>query len=148
MTRKTVALQKRSESNLEVTRNKSVRRVNMAKRITANRNVTPPVDIIESDSEITLLADMPGVEREDLHVFVEKDLLKIEGRRDAPHPENFDWEDTEPEYERIHYYREFRLGSGIQKEQLEAVYQDGVLRVILPKTKEARPRRIEIRQDR
>lgn len=145
MTKKSVALQKRSGTNLQNIKKDIWQSESSSRRLTAKRTITPPVDVIENENEIVLIADMPGIEKDDLNVAVEKDMLSIGGHRDVPHPHNFNWEDPDPEYERISYYREFRLGDDIQKERIDASYRDGVLRIALPKTEDAKPKWIKVK---
>ncbi len=105
----------------------------------------PAVDIYEDADGITLLADMPGVDRERLNLEVDRDALTIEGvaRIDLP-------EGMEPLYADVRstrYRRSFSLSGELATEEIKASLRDGVLSVHIPKRAEVRPRKIEVRVD-
>ena len=86
--------------------------------------------------------EIPGVERKDLDIRLENDVLRIEGRI-----ESTKYAGLEPlytEYNVGHFRRSFSLSSKIDQEQIGAQVEDGVLTITLKKTKEATPRRIPI----
>ncbi|MBN1614347.1 MAG: Hsp20/alpha crystallin family protein [Deltaproteobacteria bacterium] len=103
---------------------------------------TPAVDIFETDSEITLLADMPGVKAGELNIDLHKNVLTLEG--DVQAPEGADEADVIREYRTGKYYRQFTLSQIIDQEKINAEMKDGVLRLSLPKVKAATPRRIAV----
>ncbi|MGE4578267.1 MAG: Hsp20/alpha crystallin family protein [Desulfuromonadales bacterium] len=105
----------------------------------ARNYVTPAVDILETDEGLTLLADMPGVSRENLHIGIDKGVLTIEG--EVPPPQG---EELYREFSLSAYYRQFQLPDEIDPDKAKAEVRDGVLRLHLPKAEAARPRRIEI----
>lgn len=95
----------------------------------------PPVDIFESEDEVLILADMPGVTTDGLSVNLDRDQLTIDARR-APAAigeEAFD------------YRRVFVVPHWIEPEKIAASLQNGVLRLTLPKPATLRPRQIEVR---
>lgn len=105
---------------------------------------TPAVDICESDSAITVLADMPGVRAEGLSIDLRENVLTIEGRVDGDEP----YPNARPllqEYRTGSFRREFRLTNLIDQDRIDASLRDGVLRLTLPKAEAARPRKIEVR---
>jgi len=106
-------------------------------------HVVPPVDIIEDENGITLLADLPGVSRERLGVRVDGDSLSIEGTADVAGPRDMElvYGEAQPPV----YRREFSLSRELDASRIEAQLKDGVLRLTIPKAEEARPRRIEVR---
>lgn len=106
-------------------------------------HVVPPVDIVEDDSGITLLADLPGVSRERLGVRVDGDILTIEGTADVAGPREMEL--VYGEAQLAVYRREFSLSRELDASRIEAQLKDGVLRLTIPKAEEARPRRIEVR---
>lgn len=106
---------------------------------------TPDVDILETDKEITLLADMSGVKAQGLNINLRENLLTIEGdvqSLESPHEH-----DVLREYHTGKYHRQFTLSQIIDKERIEASMKDGVLRLRLPKVKDATPRKIAVKKE-
>lgn len=104
---------------------------------------TPSVDIFETDRELTLLADLPGVTAESLTIDLRENTLTLTGEVEPFEKANE--EDILIEYEIGKYYRQFSLSSLIDQSQIDAKLTDGVLRLTLPKVAEAKPRKIEVR---
>ena len=104
---------------------------------------TPAVDIFETDREITLLADMPGVKAKDLTIDVRDDVLSLTSEVDPP--EGTNEVDVLREYETGKYVRQFNLSEVIDQSKIEADLNDGVLRLILPKVEPATPRKIKVK---
>ena len=104
---------------------------------------TPSVDIFETDRELTLLADLPGVTAENLNIDLRENTLSITG--DVEPFEMAGEEDILVEYEIGKYHRQFSLSSVIDQSKIDAKLTDGVLRLTLPKVEEAKPRKIEVR---
>ena len=103
---------------------------------------TPAVDIFESDQQITILADMPGVVTEDISIDLREGVLTIAG---AVKPwEKADEKDVLIEFEIGKYYRQFALSEAIDQEKIDAQLNDGVLKVVLPKSAKAQPRKIAV----
>jgi HSP20 family molecular chaperone IbpA len=103
---------------------------------------TPAVDIFETEKEITLLADMPGVNSEDLTIDLRENTLTL-----SADTEPFDSPDEQVllfEYESGKYYRQFTLGEMIDQGNIDARLTDGVLRLTLPKVEKATPRKISV----
>jgi len=106
-------------------------------------HAVPPVDVYEDESGITLYADLPGVSRERLGVHVDGDTLTIEGTAEVAGPEHLELVYGEARLPA--YRREFALSRELDASRIEAQLKDGVLRLTIPKSEEARPRRIEVR---
>jgi HSP20 family protein len=104
---------------------------------------TPAVDIFETDKEITLLADMPGVKANDLTIDLRDNILTLSA--DIAPVENANEEDILVEYETGKYYRQFTLGELINQEKIDAKLNDGVLRLRLPKVEKATPKKIVVK---
>lgn len=104
---------------------------------------TPAVDIFETDEEITLLADMPGVKAGDLNIDLRDSVLTLDG--DARSPEGDDEVDIIREYRTGKYYRQFTLSQVIDQAKIDAELKEGVLRLRLPKVEAATPRKIAIK---
>ena len=104
---------------------------------------TPAVDIFETDKEITLLADMPGVKTDSLNIDLHENVLSLDG--DVQSPEGGDERDVFREYRTGKYYRQFTLSQMIDQSKIEAAMKDGVLRLRLPKVEAAKPRKIAVK---
>ena len=106
------------------------------------RYYVPYADIYETDEALTVVMEMPGVEKSRLNVALENDVLKVDGQIDFTK-----YKDMEPvyaEYNVGHYARSFTLSNKIDQEKISAQLEDGVLTLTLPKAKQARPRPISI----
>ena len=106
-------------------------------------SVVPPVDVFENESGITLLADLPGVARDALQVRVDGDTLTIEATAATDSPPGMELLYSEAEFPS--YRRSFTLSRELDPGRIDASLKDGVLRLVIPKTEEAKPRRIEVR---
>ena len=104
---------------------------------------TPAVDIFETDKEITMLADMPGVKAADLNIDLRDDTLTLTGAV-APF-EGPEEQDILIEYEVGTYSRQFSLSEVIDQGRIDAQLNDGVLRLSLPKVEKAAPRKITVK---
>jgi HSP20 family molecular chaperone IbpA len=104
---------------------------------------TPAVDIFETVKEITLLADLPGVKSDDLNIDLRDNVLTLTG--DVTPWEGAEEEDLLVEYEIGRFFRQFTLSEVIDQDRIDAQLNDGVLRLILPKTEKATPRKISIK---
>lgn len=103
----------------------------------------PAVDIFESEKDITLLADMPGVKSENLKIDLEDNVLTMSG--DVEPFEGSDEKDIFIEYEVGKYYRQFTLSEEIDQNKIDARLDNGVLRLVLPKSEKAVPKRIAVK---
>jgi HSP20 family protein len=109
---------------------------------TSQRAVPPAVDVFEDESGITLLADMPGVPRDQLELKVEGDALSIEGHVAPLAPEGLEAVYAEVRVPR--YRRTFTLSRELDSSRIDASLKDGVLTLRIPKQAHAQPRRIQI----
>jgi len=103
---------------------------------------TPEVDIFEADREITLLADMPGVEANDITIDLQDGVLTLSG--DVKPWKGAEESDVLTEFEIGKYYRQFTLSDAIDQDKINAKLEDGVLRLTLPKAQKAVPRQITV----
>jgi HSP20 family molecular chaperone IbpA len=108
----------------------------------AGATFTPAVDIFETESAITLLADMPGVTSDDLNIDLRENTLTLEG--DVASPESEGEVAIFREYPVGKYFRQFTLSEVIDQGKIEATLKDGVLRLNLPKVEKATPRKITV----
>jgi HSP20 family molecular chaperone IbpA len=102
----------------------------------------PPVDVIEDSNGILLVADMPGVSKEQLHLRIDSDTLTIEGEVALPGGQAVQAGHAEVQLAR--YRRSFTLSKELDPEQISATLVNGVLEVRIPKAAHAQPRRIEV----
>ena len=105
------------------------------------RTLLPPVDIFEMGDELVVVADLPGVAKDDLRVDVNNGVLTIHGTvrpKEAGTP-------LYSEYSLLNFHREFTLTDEINTEGIQAELKYGVLTVRLPKADRARRRKIEVK---
>ena len=114
-----------------------------AEQITPGLVFTPAVDIFETEKDITLLADMPGVRTDDLTIDLRDNTLTLSA--DIAPVDNTGEEEILVEYETGRYFRQFTLGELINQENIDAKLNDGVLRLTLPKVEKATPKRITVK---
>jgi HSP20 family protein len=106
------------------------------------RGWRPAVDVLEDDDALTLMVDLPGIERETLDVQVTGEELTVRGERRWRKPEKGAFIHGERPYGQ--FVRVFRIGIPVQQGGVQASYVDGVLTVRLPKAEAVKPRRIEV----
>jgi HSP20 family protein len=102
---------------------------------------TPAVDIYETEKELVLLADLPGVEANCLEVSLKDDNLSIVGRTASGQEEG---ESLLEEYRTGNYFRNFLVAEAVDQSAITASLNDGVLRLVLPKAAKTIPRTIPI----
>jgi len=102
--------------------------------------IAPVVDIFESSDEILLFVDMPGVAKDDVTVNIDNGKLTITGVRKIAVQGAVNW----AEFGDVEYARIFSVPQAIDLGRVNAELRDGVLRLHLPKSEEAKPRQIEI----
>ena len=107
------------------------------------RIFVPAADIYEAENDLTVILEMPGVEKKNVDIRVEDGVLNIEGRLDLAKYHGL--QPLYTEYNIGHYARSFRLSSKIDQNKIAAEMKDGVLSLKLPKVEEAKPRTIQIR---
>ena len=106
------------------------------------RALLPAVDVFEDASGITLLADMPGVPKDELELKVEGDALLIEGGVRPRTPDGMEAVYAEVRVPR--YRRSFTLSRELDTSRIEANLKNGVLNLRIPKQAHAQPRRINV----
>lgn len=102
---------------------------------------SPAVDIYDTEKELVLLADMPGVNTEQVEVDLRDDTLTILGRLVG---NSGDGQPLLTEYEVGNYFRTFKLTQVVDRSKISASLSDGVLKLVLPKVEKAVPRKIPI----
>lgn len=109
---------------------------------------TPPVDVRESDTEVVVAAELPGIAREDISVRYHDGRLILEGQREEVQ-ETGDGENGSGSWIRRErtigrFHRSFDLPESLDTSAIRAESRDGVLRVVLPKLEKAQPRQIDV----
>jgi HSP20 family protein len=102
----------------------------------------PAVDIFETEKALTLLADMPGVNPDDISIDLKDNILTLIG--DVKSPQKDEEVDIYREYQTGKYYRQFTLSEMIDQTKIEGSLKDGVLSLVLPKVEKTGPRKITI----
>ncbi len=103
----------------------------------------PRADIYELDDQIIIVADVPGVSEKSVDITLEKNILTINA-----YVEPVEWEGyslSYAEYGIGDFQRSFRVPNVIDRDNIEAVLKDGVLRLFLPKAPQAKTRKIEVK---
>ena len=105
---------------------------------------TPAVDIAEHDDEYLVKVELPGVNKEDVKITLESNILTIRGEKKQ------EKETKKENYHRIErnygsFQRSFTLPTVVKSDKIDAVYKDGVLSISLPKAEEAKPKQIEVK---
>ena len=106
------------------------------------RLFAPTADIFEAEHALTVVLEMPGVDKSNVDISVEAGVLTIDGRLDFSKYEGM--QPVYTEYNIGHYRRSFSLSNKIDQNKIGAEMKDGVLTITLPKAEEAKPRRISI----
>ncbi len=103
----------------------------------------PAMDVVERDNEIRCTLELPGLSQNDVQITAENGVLTISGEK------RFEQEDesegtryTERRYG--HFHRSFTLPEHVAADQISATFENGILTLVLPKTAQARPRKIQI----
>ena len=107
------------------------------------RNWAPTVDVYENEKKIVIKAEIPGVDKKDIHVDLKDGILSITGER------SYENEVKEENYHRKErafgkFNRSFALPEGLDPEKIDADYKDGLLRVEIPKPEEKKPKKIAV----
>lgn len=103
------------------------------------RYVTPPVDIVETEDGLTVVADVPGLDEKNLELSVDQGVLTIEGKA-VFGTGSLLWR----EYAMDGYWRQFHLPDSFDASKAKAEIRHGVLTLHLPKAEAAKPRKIAI----
>ena len=103
----------------------------------------PPVDVYEDEHQVTLSIEVPGIDEKDIDVRVENNVLTVHGER------KFEKEEKEENYRRVErqygsFTRSFTLPTTVDAENIQAIYDKGVLKVQLAKKAEAKPKQIKV----
>ena len=103
----------------------------------------PAVDIFENEHDLSVKADLPGIDPKDLDIRVENNILTIRGER------KFEKNQEQGDYLRVEraygsFSRSFALSNTVNTEAIKADYQNGLLTLLIPKREEAKPKQIKV----
>ena len=103
----------------------------------------PSVDIFENDNEVVVKAELPGMNAKDIEVRLENNVLMLKGER------RFEKETKEENYHRVEreygtFSRAFALPAVVNGDKVTAEYKDGILKIVVPKKEDAKPKPIKI----
>ena len=109
----------------------------------SNQNWVPPVDIQETEEGYRLLAELPGLTKEDINITLENNVLRLSGER------KFERDAKKESFHRVErtygaFSRAFALPQQVNPEGVQASFENGVLTITVPKAEQAKPRKIEI----
>jgi HSP20 family molecular chaperone IbpA len=107
---------------------------------TQEHYLVPPVDIYDTPEGLVLLADLPGVTKEDLDVRVDNNVLTFQAKAAHAAP----GEAIYREYELTNFFRQFELSEEVDQGKLSAQLKHGVLTLHLPRVEKTKPRRIDV----
>jgi len=108
------------------------------------RTISPKIDVVETDKEVTVTAELPGMEEKDIEVNFSRDTLVIKGEKKAEKEEKKeDYYFMERSYGSFH--RAIPVSAGVDRDKVEAAFKNGVLKVTLPKTEQAQKETKKIR---
>jgi HSP20 family protein len=111
--------------------------------MTPTRAFMPNADIFETEDALTVVLEMPGVDRDHIDIGVDNGVLTVEGQIDFGK-----YEGLQPVYSEYNvgpYRRSFRISNRIDQDKISAEMRDGVIKLVLPKAEEAKPHKIEVR---
>ena len=107
------------------------------------RCYTPQADIYEVDENIIVVLDFPGINENAIDVTLEKNILTVKGLAQVEVFDNYSLVFTE--YEPGDYERSFRITDAIDREKIEANFNNGVLRLVLPRAEQAKTKKITVK---
>jgi HSP20 family protein len=110
-------------------------------------NLMPSIDVTESDKEIVITVEMPGLERKDVDISLENDVLTIRGEKKIE-------EEKEDKSKNVHlaersygvFYRALQLPPGVDPSSVQATMSNGVLKITIPKPARSEARKIEVKE--
>jgi HSP20 family protein len=109
----------------------------------ASSTWAPAVDIFETENELVMSAEIPGIDEKDIEIKLEDNTLTLKGER------KFEKETKEENYHRIErsygsFYRAFTLPNSVDLDKIHAEHENGILKITLPKRQELKPRNVKI----
>ena len=106
------------------------------------RNWSPALDVYENKDDFTVVVELPGLKKEEIDVSLHGDILTISGERKTEEKKEGQGFRTERFYGS--FQRTVTLPAAVDGKKVKASYKDGILKVVLPKAEEAKPKQIEV----
>ena len=106
-----------------------------------NRYMVPPVDIFETENDLTVIVDLPGVQKNDVGIQVDQDILTIKGKVQYDPPKEI----ISGEFRLLDFFRQFQLSDEVDSEKISAKSSNGVLTITLPKAEKVKPHQVKIK---
>ncbi len=110
--------------------------------MTTSTGVFPPVNIFEKGGDLVLVAELPGIKKEDLQLEVKGNTLRLAGERTINYGENISYHRVERNSTK--FDRTLKLPINIESDHVKAEYEDGILVISLPRAEADKPRQIAI----
>jgi HSP20 family protein len=129
-----------SEQELQLQEKREVEK--QEEQTTPARTFQATADVFETESALTVVLEIPGVDKSAVDISIKDDVLTVSGRIDFSKYEGL--QPIYTEYNIGNYRRSFALSNKIDQDKISAEIRDGVLTLVLPKAEEAKPRRIKI----
>lgn len=105
------------------------------------RYMVPPVDIYETEESLTVIVDLPGVQKKDVDIKVDQDILTIKGKVLYDQPKDI----VREEFRLLDFFRQFQLSEEVDREKISAESGDGVLTITLPKAEKVKLHQIQVK---
>ncbi len=109
----------------------------------SNRRWIPAMDLVETDEDLVVRADLPGISEDDVEIEIKDNVLTVSGERKAEHEQKGEgYHRVERSFGR--FARSLSLPRGVDADAVKAGFDEGVLEIRIPKPAEAKPTRVEI----
>ncbi len=112
-------------------------------RMSPRTTFVPRADIYETDEDVTIIVEMPGVSEDSIEISLEKNILAINAKSTFEAPDGYTL--AFAEYEAGDYERSFRITDQINRDKIDASFKAGVLSLILPKAEKAKVQKITVK---
>jgi len=117
---------------------------NIASKQENNNNLyCPSVDIFEEDNKVNLVAELAGIKKDELDLSIENNTLTISAKMKEENFEDYDL--VYSEYKTLRFKRSFTLSEELNKDELEAIFKNGILSISIPKKKKSPAKKIEVK---
>ena len=109
---------------------------------TSDRGIYPFINLFQDGYDTILTAEIPGVKKEDIHLEVRNNLIRISGKRSVSYPKDSSLHRIERKD--IKFDRSLKLPARVEADRISAEYKNGILKVVLPRAEEDRPKQIKV----